>query len=74
MNQKQVKIDYTNWRNERGIRAIIPHKIYFGSNEWHPTPQYLLEAWDVEKEAFRTFSLQKIHQWIEEVERVESGN
>jgi len=65
MNTKKVKIDYLNWRGERAIREIIPHKIYFGANEWHPTEQYLLEAWDVAKESFRTFSLQKIYQWIE---------
>ncbi|WP_248313168.1 hypothetical protein [Bosea sp. F3-2] len=47
---------YTNWRGETAERTFIPHRVYFGSNEWHPDPQVLIEATDCEKGALRTFA------------------
>lgn len=56
-------IDYVNWKGEREPRNIIPRRIFFGSNEWHKESQYLLEAWDMDKEAMRTFALSGIIKW-----------
>lgn len=61
--QTAVRIDYTNWRNERGIRTIIPQQIRWGATEWHPGEQWLLEALDVEKGVLRTFAMKDIHAW-----------
>jgi hypothetical protein len=60
-----VIIDYTNWRGERSERRILPSRIVFKSNEWHPERQWLLEAIDLDKGslAFRTFALKDIHSW-----------
>lgn len=43
------------------MRAVVPHHIEFAANEYHPTPQWLLVAHDVEKDAVRTFALSHIH-------------
>ena len=56
-------IDYTNHRGERGRRAIAPIRIYHGSTAWHPEEQYLLDAWDMDKRADRTFALKNVHSW-----------
>lgn len=45
----KVNICYTNWKGETSIRLIEPLRIYFGSNQWHPEEQWLLEATDCEK-------------------------
>lgn len=58
-----VRIDYTNYRGERGVRTIVPKRIEFGSNEFHTEPQWLLVAWDVDKCAERTFAMKDIHQF-----------
>lgn len=58
-----VHIDYTNWRGERAIRVIKPLMISFGANEWHKEPQWLLYAFDVEKDAPRWFAMAAIHSW-----------
>lgn len=50
-------ITYTNYRGETAQRTIIPKSIWFGSTEWHPEPQWLLRATDVEKNAERDFAL-----------------
>lgn len=60
---ERIIIDYTNWRAERSTRTIIPKSIYFGSNEFHKEPQWLLMAHDVEKDAPRTFAMLSIHSW-----------
>jgi hypothetical protein len=63
MTASQVFIDYTNYRGERSVRLIQPlvDGMYWGSNEYHPTEQWLLRAIDVEKKALRTFAVRDIH-------------
>ena len=62
-NEKEVRIIYTNYRGETRIRKIIPKKIWFGHNEWHPTSQWILDAFDIEKSAERSFSMNEIRIW-----------
>ncbi|WP_201404240.1 hypothetical protein [Kaistia sp. 32K] len=54
--QKPVAIIYTNWRGETAERLIIPGAVWFGTTNWHPDPQWLLRAFDVEKQADRDFA------------------
>jgi predicted DNA-binding transcriptional regulator YafY len=60
---KTVIIDYTNYRGERALRKIIPNNLFFGISAYHPESQWLLEAWDIEKKASRTFAMKDIHSW-----------
>ncbi len=60
---QEVLIDYTNHRGERGERRIEPLRMYFGSTQWHPDDQWLLEARDVKEDAMRTFAMKDIHNW-----------
>jgi hypothetical protein len=48
---------YTNWRGETSRRRIIPKSVRYGSTEWHPEPQWLMLAWDDDKQADREFAL-----------------
>lgn len=65
MLEKQiVEIDYTNWRGERSKRRILPQRVVWENNEWHPDTQWLLEAIDIEKREARTFALANIHSWV----------
>lgn len=61
--EQAVAVDYTNWRGERGTRRIVPWRVFWGANDWHPEPGWLLEAFDVEKHAPRTFALESVHAW-----------
>lgn len=58
-----VLIDYTNHAGERSSRTIKPEKIWFGSTQWHTEPQWLLHAWDVERNVQRDFAMADIHEW-----------
>jgi predicted DNA-binding transcriptional regulator YafY len=64
-NEHKIKICYTNYRGETSIREIIPQKVWFGSTEWHPENGWLLNAFDVEKGADRSFSLKDIKAFFE---------
>lgn len=52
-----IPMRYTNYRGETAIRHIIPLRVWWGSTEWHPEPDWLLESVDVEKCATRDFAL-----------------
>lgn len=65
---KIVIINYTNWKGVTAFRRIIPKKIFFGSTEWHKEEQWLLEAYDVDKNADRSFAVKDIKSWQVEQE------
>lgn len=63
MASRAVSFEYTNWRGERRVREVIPDSVWFGSNEWHKEPQWLLKAFDVEDGKEKSFSLKDIRNW-----------
>ena len=64
-----VLFRYTNWRGEVSDRRAIPVRLWFGATEWHLEPQYLLDAWDMEKEAMRSFAMRDIRGWTQWVSK-----
>jgi predicted DNA-binding transcriptional regulator YafY len=61
---KAVRIVYTNYRGETSIRRVIPVRLWFGATEWHPAEQWLLDAFDVDKQAQRSFAVKDIRAWF----------
>ena len=62
---KAIRILYTNYRGETSLRTIVPDKIWFGTTEWHPGSQWLLDALDLEKGQNRSFAMKDIRAWVE---------
>jgi predicted DNA-binding transcriptional regulator YafY len=58
-----VVIVYVNHRGEKSERRVMPEAVVWGSNEWHPEPQWLLLAWDFGKDARRAFAMSGIKSW-----------
>lgn len=56
----EFRFPYKNHRGEHGHRRVSPIRIWFGSTEWHPEPQWLLRAFDLDKDAERDFALSQI--------------
>jgi hypothetical protein len=54
--ETRLLVVYRNWKGEVGERVIIPRRLWFGSTQWHPEPQWLLDAEDVSKGVARSFS------------------
>jgi predicted DNA-binding transcriptional regulator YafY len=61
---KAVSIVYTNYRGETARRRIIPQRVWFGATKWHPDEQWLLDAFDVEKQSARSFALRDIQSYV----------
>jgi hypothetical protein len=62
--EQEIRFRYVNWKGEEGIRRAIPIGLCWGSNEYHPTPQHLLRAYDCDKNGLRTFALLDIKEWL----------
>jgi predicted DNA-binding transcriptional regulator YafY len=57
-----LRILYRNYRGETSSRTVLPKRIWFGATEWHPEPQWLMDATDLEKDSERSFAMQDILQ------------
>jgi hypothetical protein len=55
-----VLVVYRNYRGETATRSILPQRLWFGSTEWHPEPQGLLDAVDTERHEERSFAFRDI--------------
>lgn len=56
-----LEIDYTNWKNERRVRRVVPLEVTFGSNTWHKEDQFLMKALDTESGDVRYFAMKSIY-------------
>lgn len=52
-----IEFDYVNWKGEYSPRTVIVDSFFYGSNDWHIEPQWLMKAWDLQKEDFRVFAM-----------------
>lgn len=57
MPGQTMRFRYTNWQGDIATRAARVIRLTYGSNEWHKQPQWLLEAFDIEKGEVRLFAL-----------------
>lgn len=53
---------YTNWRGETEIRRLRPIGVKFMATEWHREPQWILEAFDYDRQEMRGFALKDFGQ------------
>lgn len=61
--KRTVAILYTNYKGETGLRRIVPCDLRFAATEWHPEEQWLLDAFDLDKNAVRSFAIRDILEW-----------
>lgn len=57
MGDNLIAFIYTNWRGEKALRHATPRQVVFKATEHHPTPQWIMVAWDRDKDAVRDFAL-----------------
>ena len=61
-----VTFEYVNHHGERSTRHVRPIRIFYGFNEWHLEPQWLLEAIDIDRDGqSRTFAIASIESTIQ---------
>jgi len=68
MAGSEVRILYRNWRGEVAVRTIQPEEVWYGSTNWHPEPQWLLDAIDLDNPYRRVkcFAMSGILAWGDE--------
>lgn len=52
-----IDFDYVNWKGEKSHRRALIKGFYFGNTEYHIENQWLLEAFDVDKNEDRVFAM-----------------
>jgi hypothetical protein len=62
-SSREVNILYRNWIGEVAWRRVVPLSIRFESSQWHPVPQWIMRALDIDKEAERSFAIANIQNW-----------
>ena len=57
-----LDISYINYKGQQAWRKVIPLGTAFKSSEWHNggKPTWIMECWDLEKEAMRDFEMVSI--------------
>lgn len=60
---KVVYILYTNHAGITADRRIIIKGVTWKNTPWHPEKQYIIDAWDCDKDAERSFALKSVHSW-----------
>jgi len=58
---KALRFWYVNYKGEHSHREVYPQGIRFGTTEYYPEPQWLLDAYDFEKKEGRTFAMARIN-------------
>lgn len=54
---KAIQFNYLNWKGEYGIRRVVHMTIHYGSTEYHPEKQWLMEAYELDKQEVRIFAM-----------------
>lgn len=60
-----IKVWYTNYRGETSIRTITPKKLWLGETEYHEGRQFIMTAYDHDKQADRDFALKDFGETVE---------
>ncbi len=71
LEREVLTITYRNHRDEIAERHIIPQRVWFGTTEWYPDPQWLLSAWDKDREVERDFAMKRMLILSPEVEEIQ---
>lgn len=52
-----IQFDYVNYKGIKGKRDVKVWNIYFGSTDFHTESQWLMKAWDYDKQDIRIFAM-----------------
>ena len=57
---QQTQFEYIKYKGIKSTLNVIPMSLYFGATEFHPENQWLMVAYDLDKQCERTFALNDI--------------
>lgn len=57
MDLSIVQFTYRNYKGITALRTVRPIRLWFGSTAYHPEAQWLLEAFDLDRQETRDFAM-----------------
>lgn len=63
-----IEFDYVNWKGASSHRRVIINKVLYGNNRYHPQPQWLMEAQDIDRNEVREFAMRDMTNVIRHAE------
>jgi hypothetical protein len=66
MDDNILIFEYKNYKDEVSMRKVIPEKVWFGHTEYHMDDQWILKAFDIEKQVDRNFAINDIIKFIDD--------
>lgn len=57
MELPSMKFYYRNYKGECGIRSVKEPVLYYGKTTHHPKMQWIMRAFDEDKQDFREFAV-----------------
>lgn len=57
-----IQFDYVNWQGVKATRKAEVQSFHYGATEYHPEEQWLMSAWDSEKQANRVFAIKDMEK------------
>jgi predicted DNA-binding transcriptional regulator YafY len=59
---KPLQFYYRNWKGEHGLRRVRANTVYifYGTTDWHKEEQWIMNAFDEDKQAIRGFAMKDI--------------
>ena len=59
-----LQFEYKNWLGKVSKRKVIPYEVWYGNTEFHKKEQWLLRAFDTDKNAERNFALKDVVRFL----------
>ena len=56
-NFPTLRFRYINHAGKTAVRNVISPTLFWGVSDFYPEPQWLLNAFDIDKQAWRTFAV-----------------
>lgn len=60
----KLKFYYKNYKGKFGYRTVQDPSIYFGSTNHHKEEQWLLRAFDIDKQDIRIYAVKDIIEFV----------
>lgn len=55
-NFPTLRFRYINHAGKTAVRNVVSPTLFWGQSDFYPDPQWLLNAYDLDKQAWRTFA------------------
>jgi predicted DNA-binding transcriptional regulator YafY len=57
LNFPVLRFSYINYASKRSVREVVAPTLFWGNSSFYPEDQWLMNAYDLDKAAWRTFAL-----------------